>query len=229
LCPIRLPGRESRIGEEPFRSLSVLLEHLAAQLRSVLEADGPPYVLLGSCSGAIIAYELARCLQAAGPRKPSLLVVAAQTAPHLPEFASAQPLHALPGEQLRQRLLAADALPQEYVNEEELWLLVEPAIRADFQMVEHYRHTPDPHLEVPILALRGDADLIVSEQEMAAWSGLSGGGFRLERLSGGLHDVLRTPTVLADTLAAAWRRLAGGERALGARPGSENFGQPQSA
>jgi medium-chain acyl-[acyl-carrier-protein] hydrolase len=213
LRPIRLPGRESRIAEKPWCSMAPMVEELVTQVGSILRTDQLPYVVFGSCSGAIIAYELARGLQNAGPRDPSLLVVAAQPAPHLPRLLPKPPVHALPGHRLRRRLLAANALPQQFAENEELWQLVEPAIRADFQASETYQHIPEPRLKAPILALRGSQDPMVSDADMAGWAGLSIGDFAMKRLTG-THDLLQAPTALADALAAEWRRV--GEPASGA-------------
>jgi medium-chain acyl-[acyl-carrier-protein] hydrolase len=210
LRPIRLPGRENRIAEEPVRSMAALLSELLSRLRPTLETDQLPYILVGSCSGAIMAYELARCLQSDGPRAPSLLVVAGQTAPHRPEFVPREPLYGLPGHVLRQRLRAAELLPRTLAENDNLWRLVEPAIRADFEIVERYRYTPEPMLEVPILALRGHEDRIVSGDDLAAWSALTTGTFTQTRLSGG-HDVLRDPVAFAGALAAEWNRLDAAE------------------
>jgi surfactin synthase thioesterase subunit len=54
---VRVPGREELVVEEPYESMDDAVEDLAAELD---EADLPPYVLYGHCSGGMIAHALAR-------------------------------------------------------------------------------------------------------------------------------------------------------------------------
>ena len=63
VCPIQLPGRENRFSEPAFKDAQALAQALASQLQ--LYSD-KPFVMYGHSMGALVAFELARVLQANG-------------------------------------------------------------------------------------------------------------------------------------------------------------------
>nr|WP_247896669.1 alpha/beta fold hydrolase [Azospirillum argentinense] len=79
LLAVRLPGRESRIGEPP-------LHRVEDAVPAILAALGPlgdrPLILFGHSLGATLAYATARALVARG-HPPALLAVSGRRAPHL--------------------------------------------------------------------------------------------------------------------------------------------------
>jgi medium-chain acyl-[acyl-carrier-protein] hydrolase len=60
ICPVQLPGRGTRLREEPFTELMPIVEELAAALRHYLDR---PFAFFGHSMGAAIAFELARHLR----------------------------------------------------------------------------------------------------------------------------------------------------------------------
>src|SRR4051812_16202346 len=63
IYPVQLPGRESRLMEEPFHHMADLVEYLGQTLLPQL--DGP-YAFFGHSMGALIGFELARYLRRRG-------------------------------------------------------------------------------------------------------------------------------------------------------------------
>ncbi len=63
ICPIRLPGRESRLAEAPFEAMGPLVETLAAAIEPYLDR---PYRFFGHSMGAAVSFELARLLRRRG-------------------------------------------------------------------------------------------------------------------------------------------------------------------
>jgi surfactin synthase thioesterase subunit/glycosyltransferase involved in cell wall biosynthesis len=63
LCPVRLPGRESRAGEAAFREMEPLVEALGRALEPLVHEA---FILFGHSMGAGIAFELARWLRRNG-------------------------------------------------------------------------------------------------------------------------------------------------------------------
>jgi surfactin synthase thioesterase subunit len=57
VVPVRLPGREQRMGEAPCSNLGLLLETALAALTGIFAR---PFALFGHSMGALIAFELAR-------------------------------------------------------------------------------------------------------------------------------------------------------------------------
>ena len=82
LCAVQLPGRENRLREPPFASLTALVDALVPALRPHLDR---PFAFFGHSMGALVAFELARALRSRGDEQPSHLMLSGRRAPHLPE------------------------------------------------------------------------------------------------------------------------------------------------
>src|SRR5206468_11829594 len=57
ICPIQLPGRESRAMERPMDSLSTIVESIVSEMTPLLHT---PFAFFGHSMGALIAFETAR-------------------------------------------------------------------------------------------------------------------------------------------------------------------------
>lgn len=180
VCPANLPGRAMRMGEPGFTSLTALTEDIAEKIRPYTDR---PFALFGYSMGAIIGFELARRLQREGI-VPERLFVAASPPPHL--TAREPIIYDLPPDEFKAELFKLAGTPREVLENEELFDLMEPLLRADFEMIETYRYLPDAPLAAPIFAFGGDADAEVSESELAAWEDHTEGGFDY-RIYGGNH------------------------------------------
>jgi len=187
---VQLPGRWERLNEPAHTRLDPLLDALLAGLLPTL---APPFVLFGVSMGALVAFELARALVRSGGPLPSLLVVAAYPAPHLPN-----PLHAH-RDSLRLALgdppdtaaLARHGLVPDGLLDPDALRLVLPALRADIELVLHHEHRPGPPLPLPILVLGGLADPLVTRAQLDAWVEHTAADFAVQQLPGG-HLFYRT-------------------------------------
>src|SRR5260370_31479123 len=91
VCAVQLPGRESRLTEEPFTQLAPMLEALSEAFEPYCEI---PFAFFGHCMGALIAFELARRLNGRQEVLLQNLFVAACRAPQLARSEIA--IHELP-------------------------------------------------------------------------------------------------------------------------------------
>lgn len=164
---IRLPGRETRLREEPIASFKamrqVLLEELAPQLK-------PPFALLGHSLGAILAYTLARDLQRMGGAAPEALIVAGARPPARP---IPRPLLSEMDDRHFVRELGEryNSLPPAVVQNPELLALVLPVLRADIQVYESFEYEAEPVLGCRTAAFGGEQDPLVSAADVADWRG----------------------------------------------------------
>jgi surfactin synthase thioesterase subunit len=60
-------------------------------------------------------------------------------------------------------------IPAAVRDNPELWKVLLPALRADFQMIETYSYVEEPPLEVPMLVLGGTDDPVVSAGQLMEW------------------------------------------------------------
>jgi medium-chain acyl-[acyl-carrier-protein] hydrolase len=179
----RMPGRESRILEPPIGSEREIVDTTAAAL---LELMDRPYALLGSCSGALIAFEVARALQSRTSLLEALIVLS-ERAPHLHVH---QPPEFLNKNEVRALLRKLGGTPAEVLDSPDLMELLLPAIKADIDVYVAYGYRRGPQVIVPIVAMIGEADLEVSEMEARAWEDVCAGDFVFHRVPSG-HFLLQ--------------------------------------
>ena len=195
VLPVELPGHRGRLEEPPYRSIDSLVDAFVPAVRSMLDR---PYALLGTSMGGLIAFEVAKRLQAHG-HEPKRLIVASSPAPRT-RFDQA--LHRLPDEEFLERLRAMRATPPEVLASDELKALLLPAWRADFAMVETYAYRPTPPLRVPLTVVRGRDDPYVRPEQAAGWRQETTGPFELVEVEGDHFFFLdRSSTTLLTLLA----------------------------
>lgn len=186
VCPVQLPGRESRMSEAPLTAIDDVIQGL---LEALLPHTGHSYSILGYSLGARIARSVVTRLQELGAGLPKALFVAAHRAP---DFAlNRAPIHALPSPMFWARLAAYDGTPREVLENAELRALLEPMLRADFAMAEAPMPPQRAPLECPIIAFAGTEDPFAGPETMHGWAKETRGGFDLLRVEGA-HFFLRT-------------------------------------
>jgi surfactin synthase thioesterase subunit len=167
-----LPGRESRIAEEPMADLRLLAEDVA----DAAEAAGlfAP-ILFGRCFGALLALETARELIRRRRIEPRALIVVGQGAPSSLDGAA-------PPTATRDQLESMGYTDAAVLEDSEMMELLKPAIEADFQSIRTLRQ--ERSLEIPILALAGIDDQTVTSAEMRAWAEETSANFTFSEVQG---------------------------------------------
>jgi surfactin synthase thioesterase subunit len=191
VVPVRLPGRESRLREPRITSAERLLDELEAALG---EYATEPYALYGHSLGALVAYSVADRLRSRGLRSPELLAVGACAPPHL-----GMPL--LDGAELDDRALygllerTGGELPQSPRGLSWSRTMLD-ILRDDLLLARGLRAAAGRTLDVPVLALAGQADHVAPVAQVAEWSAYTVGGFQLRSLPGD-HFFVRDEPVVA--------------------------------
>ncbi len=182
VCPVRMPGRETRLSEPAFDRM----ERLIPALR---EAIGPhldkPFAFFGHSMGAAVAFELARSLAS----RPLALLVAGARAPQLRRDHVPPPPPS--DEDLIEELQRLNGIPQELLEHRELMHLALPALRADATLYRNYVFQEGPPLDCPIRTYGGREDERITRDHLEAWAGETTQSFKLEMFPGG-HFFLQT-------------------------------------
>ncbi|WP_225726910.1 MULTISPECIES: thioesterase II family protein [unclassified Nocardia] len=183
------PGREDRL----FDSHPDTLEELAAGFACALP-QGIPLVLYGHSMGAAVAYEVAR----RAAHRPEQLIVSGQPAPnrqrpndvHLRDDAGlVDELRGLGG--------ATTLLDHPEIRE-----LMLPMIRSDYRLIETYRPNSPAPLDIPVVAVIGDADPEVDADEAGAWRDHTVSGFELHTVPGGHFQIVERADAFIGWLSA---------------------------
>lgn len=205
VCVLRTPGRESLIAAEPLTSMAELTDYCSDLVAASL--DETPSVYFGLCSGAILAYETAR--RASPPHEPALLAVCSQLAPIRTVPNDDPPPHVMTSENLRRYIAAAAGESSSAVMLDEVWEIIEPAIRADLTAFADYVVQPGRPLSVPILAIRGREDVNLTSQLLSEWASVSSGSCTLAVIPGGHLDVQDRPHEILRLIEREARRVIG--------------------
>lgn len=149
-----LPGRQARFDEPPRTDLDALAAELADAAAALL--PDRPYDVFGYCAGALTALLVARALRNRGVPPPGRLIVVSAEAP---DIAWRPPrLAGLPSDRLWEQLAELGGVPPGVVADERVRSIAEPAVRADFAMIAHYRLRPDLPLASRITVCHGQRD-----------------------------------------------------------------------
>ncbi len=171
---VRLAGRENRRKDPPAGAISDVVADVIAELD---ELGMPRVALFGHCSGAVLAFELAKALTAADQGiEVTHLLVASQLPP--PDFTTADV-------EADQDLLRY--VPEEFRGEPDFVELLLPIIAADIALMSRYVYEPGSRLTVPITVLYGAHDKHVSRAQIESWRRETSGPTTFSEIAGGDH------------------------------------------
>lgn len=171
---LRLAGRESRRMEPLAATVSEVVSDIVAEL---VDLGVPRVALFGQCSGAVLAFELAKALAKSGHDiEVTHLLVASQLPP--PDFAKAdhEAEHDL-----------TQYVPEKFREEPDFVELLLPVIAADISLVSRYVYEPGVFLAVPLTVMYGAHDNQLSRSQVDAWRLETTGPTNFCEIAGGDH------------------------------------------
>lgn len=206
LIPVQLPGREERVEEEPLTRLAAAVDDVVGGLGEVLGRCGR-IALFGHSLGAVLAYEVARRVEASGTARVARLFVSGSPGPLATR---AQHATGLDDEAFLARVEQFAGFRHEAFEIPELRELILPVIRADVQLHESYAPLPGPPLRAPITCLRGADDSLVAAADAQGWHQASSAGCEMVEFPGGHMYLVDDPAaplrVIRERLAQAVAR-----------------------
>jgi len=180
LASIQLPGRENRIGEQPFEHIEDLVRAATEGLVSSLSEV--PFAVFGHSFGTIVALEIVRRLQTHYSLCPSHLIVAGRPAPHVPLRHVLAP--GMSAEEMKEWLRRLNGTPDSALANRDLMELILPALRADLEMNHYYRARAKPLIACPLTVMGGREDEETEPEHLRAWSSYTSSRFATHVLEG---------------------------------------------
>jgi surfactin synthase thioesterase subunit len=176
---VQYPGRQDRRGEPLVDDIHRLADHIHA----ALPARSPvPYAFFGHSMGAVLAFEVAARIEAAGGDAPVHLFVSGRRAPSV---FKAGTVHLLDDRGLMVELSTVGGTDPRLLADWELMAAALPVTRSDYRAIERYRWTPCPPLSCPLTALVGTDDPQAPLADAQAWRQHTTAGFTLRTFPGG--------------------------------------------
>ncbi|MFD6910541.1 alpha/beta fold hydrolase [Streptomyces virginiae] len=181
IVPLQMPGREERFLEDPYKDAAEAAKDLAgAALRLVGGAER--VMLFGHSLGAVLAYETARELRAQGFTALEHLFVSGSPGPWSGRTGRTADLD---DDTFVERVAELAGYRHAALDDPELREVLLPLLRADVALHEDYHPLSDEPLTLPVTALRGTDDALVSRERCATWETATTGPFELKELAGG--------------------------------------------
>jgi medium-chain acyl-[acyl-carrier-protein] hydrolase len=196
VCPVQLPGRESRLRDPAFDRAKPLIESVADALEPYFDM---PFVFFGHSMGGMISFELSRELRRRGKTLPLHIFVSGRRAPQLP--AREEPIHDLPETEFFEKLRELNGTPEEVLQHAELMKLLLPVLRADFAVNETYDFTEEPPFDFGISAFGGLGDEEVTKDDLELWKLHTRGRFRVRMLPGDHFFLHATKDLITEAIA----------------------------
>jgi surfactin synthase thioesterase subunit len=175
---VQYPGRQDRRSEQPLGDMDDLAGRITAVL---LGQPALPTTIFGHSLGAIVGFEVARRLEAAG-QDPVRLYASGRRGPAT--FRD-DTVHLRDDDGILAEVRRLNGTASSVLSDDELMRAVLPALRADYKIAETYRCAPDDTVRCPVTVLTGDSDPKTSLEEAGTWAAHTTGGFDLRVFSGG--------------------------------------------
>ncbi len=176
---LQYPGRQDRGGEKCVEDLLVLAHAIFREIRRETDRE---FAFFGHSMGSVLAFEVARLLQAHAGVAPRWLVASGYPAPSRLRNGT---VHLRDDDGLLRELRELGGIDERWLSDADLMAGILPPLRADYRAIETHRRTAGQLRGVPVTAVAGDADPHTTADEARAWSTATTGPFSLHVVPGG--------------------------------------------
>ncbi len=182
LRPLELAGRGLRLGEPFHQSITEAVIDIYKFIQKDLD-DGP-YAIFGHSMGCMLAYELAYMIKNSGHPSPCQLFFSGKCPPGIKN--SREPLYLLRDREFIEEVFKMGGTPKELLENRELLEIFLPILRADFKIVETYRHeAKDERLDSDLTVFWGKQEKGVTLGEIGMWRDYTHKNCQIHLFNGG--------------------------------------------
>jgi surfactin synthase thioesterase subunit len=193
---VQLPGREERFVEEPLTQVADAADDALEQIRRSVP-EGEQVAVFGHSLGAVLAFEVAKRLESDG--RYDLVKVFASGSPG-PWNGRDERTSGLGDDAFLAQVRRFAGYEHPALVMAEMRDLLLPMLRADVRMHEDYVPADHSMLSVPVVALRGMEDELVSADQAAQWAGATTGAFTYRGMEGAHMYLVDAAQAAADLI-----------------------------
>jgi surfactin synthase thioesterase subunit len=201
---VQLPGREEVFHEPLYTDVPSAVPELTEQIVQAMKGR-PPFALFGHSLGAVLAYEIARQLHASADSPVRHLFVSGSPGPWSGRREEDR-ASVLADEEFLAQVSELAGFQHEALADPDMREVLLPRLRADVAMHENYAAADHEPLDLPVTALRGQDDLLVSPAATQEWSAVTRGPFGVRELPGGHMYLVDRAREVLDTISEVGRR-----------------------
>jgi external thioesterase TEII len=200
---LELPGRGKRLNEPLLKDFGMAAEDIFRQMNTKLNAS--PFLIYGHSMGAYLALRVASMLAGAGS-PPVYLIVSGNAGPGVKYEDEVKKRYLLSRDEFIEELKILGGVPEELLENRELFNFFEPVLRADFQIAENNGMANDAPVNVPLYAMMGSTEL--KTEEISNWGRFTTGRFNHEILEGGHFFIHQHPERIAAVIRNCYKNTA---------------------
>ncbi|WP_228411977.1 thioesterase II family protein [Chryseobacterium sp. KLBC 52] len=199
--PLELPGRGKRMSEPLLKTRSQVISDLVWQVRTRRNTN-VPFILYGHSMGAGLGLDIAKHLEQSGDPAQTL-VVSGNAGPRVYRE---KKMYLLPDEEFKKELENLGGISSELLENDELYMFLEPILRADFEIVDiKDEKIPSALKSTSIIALMGTGE--ENAENIDNWRNYTSQSFTKLLLEGDHFFIYNHPVELAAQIKKAFGNI----------------------
>lgn len=180
--PLEIPGRGDRMHETFLETKELVIEDYCHQVKKL--RNGRPYLIYGHSMGATMGLNVANKMEA-DKDPPCQLIVSGNAGPGVKDETCTKGKRYLMEEtEFKAELKELGGIPEEVLENEELYEFFSPILRADFKVLEMEEGPIEEgvKIKIPIHAIMGDTEK--TSNKIENWNRFTTGNFQSTILKG---------------------------------------------
>ena len=177
--PLELPGRGKRFSERLLKNKKEAIEDYVAQIKTL--RNNKPYLIFGHSMGATLGLSVAEKMEKNGDL-PEALIVSGNPGPGIPKEDNTK-RYLLEDTEFKIVLKDLGGIPDEVLENDELYDFFSPIIRADFEVLENDNFSEEGIvINTPLYAMMGDVE--ETSDKIENWKNFTNDDFQFKILKG---------------------------------------------
>jgi external thioesterase TEII len=197
---LELPGRGKRMGEPLLRNFDQASRDIYAQL--LPKITSPVFLIYGHSMGAYLALRVANMLEKAG-KIAAAVIVSGNAGPGIMD---PKRRYLMQTNELKEELRTIGGVPDELLQDEELFSFFEPVLRGDFEIAENTGMENESPISSPLFAMMGSQEEDVND--ISNWANFTKSSFKHEVLEGDHFFIHKHPKRIAAIIKECYDRAA---------------------